>query len=113
MSAGSGTTDNPEKLLNLLHRSENPEFSEPKPESGKALKDVTGVGTKWYIPITTTEAGSYAVQIGPTEEAVHKIIPTTELAAKAGPTVLVNLPANWWIKITVTKATLGTPVVTT
>lgn len=106
MSAAAGTTDHAEKLLELLHRSENPVFSEATLVSGTALQDATGVGTTWYIPITGGTAGTVKVEVGPTEAVAHTIIAATAANAVASQTLTVKLPANWWIKVTTSVATI-------
>jgi hypothetical protein len=113
MAAGTGTEDNTEKLLKLLHRSETPEFSEPTLVSGTAQQDATGVGTTWYIPIVGGTAGTVKVEIGPVEATAHTIIPATAANAVSGQTLTVKLPAKWWIKVTTTVATVGKAVVST
>lgn len=107
------TTDNAEKLLALLHRSENPEFSEVTLKSGEAIQDATGVGTTWYIPVVGGTAGTVKIEIGPAEATAHTIIPATAANAVSGQTLTVKLPAKWWIKPTVSVATLGKAVVST
>lgn len=113
MAAGTGTEDNAEKLLKLLHRSESPEFSEATLVSGTAQQDATGVNTTWYIPVVGGTAGTVKVEIGSTEEAAHTIIAATAANAVSGQTLTVKLPAKWWIKVTVSVATLGKAKIST
>lgn len=99
--------DNAEQLLDMLHNSQNPTVSSVALTSGTAVQDATGKSSTWYIPITGGSAGTLAVAIGVDNTVAHVIVPATAADAVASQLLTIKLPANWWIKVTVTVATIS------
>jgi hypothetical protein len=99
--------DHAEELLKLLQHSQNPAVSAPKPSSGVALQDVTGRNSTVYQRIVAGAAGTVEVAIGPTEACEDVVVPKSEVVKAGDVNLAINLPANWWIKITVVTVTIG------
>lgn len=103
----SAIEDNAELLLDMLHNSLNPAVSSVALTSGTAVQDATGKPSTWYIPITGGSAGTLEVQIGPSSAVANTIVPATAADAVASQLLTIKLPANWWIKVTVSVATIS------
>ena len=105
MSAGTGTTDNAQKLLALLRASA---VTEPVKftESGKAEK----VAQKSTLILQIKGAGKATVEVGPTEK-VEGFKLELEFAASTVNAVTIPLPEGWWAKTTLTTATITKAVV--
>lgn len=99
--------DNAELLLDMLHNSLNPTVSSVALTSGTAVQDATGKNTTWYIPITGGTAGTLKVEIGPTSGVANAIVPATAADAVASQLLTIKLPAHWYLKVTVTVATIS------
>jgi hypothetical protein len=106
MPTTEGTTDKAEQLLELLHNSQNPEHSEVELVSGTAKQDTTGKNTTYYIPITGGTAGTVKVEVGPTSATAIEVIAPTAANAVASQTLTIKLPAKWFVKVTVSVATI-------
>jgi hypothetical protein len=103
----AGLKDKAGELLGLLFNSQNPEVSAPKPESGVALQDATGKNSTIYQRIVAGGAGTVEVAIGPTNACADVVVPKSEVLAKGDVNLTIDLPANWFIKITVVTVTIG------
>jgi hypothetical protein len=100
-------TDTAEKLEQLLYNNQNPAVSNPTLVSGTAYQEVTGVNSTLYIPITGHAAGTVTVAVGPTSAVAVALTGTDD--ATLNRTLVVDLPAGWYIKVTVAgSAAIGT-----
>ena len=90
-----------------------PAFSSPGLVSGTAKQDATGQWSTWYISITGGASGTVGVAIGPTSGVADSIIPVVANNAVQSQVLVVRLPPSWYIKTTVSVATItGATVVT-
>jgi hypothetical protein len=108
MSAGTGTTDNAEKLLALLG-STSTAVTEPAKltESGKAIE----VAQKSTVVLTVKGKAAGKIQVGSTEKVEGYEIPV-EVPASTTVPFTIPLPTGWWIKTTLTEGTISKGVVT-
>lgn len=84
-----------------------PVVSHPAPTSGTPLQDATGLNSTWYVPIAAHAGGSVSVSIGPTATPANAIIVADD--ATLARTHTVEVPANWYVQITVAgSAAIGT-----
>jgi hypothetical protein len=74
--------------------------------SGTAYQDPTGRKTTVVIPITGDTAGTVGVAIGPTSGVAHSVVPVVAANAVASQVLSIPLPANWFIKVTASVATV-------
>ena len=86
---------------------QTPALSSVSLTSGTAVQDATGTKSKWTIPITGGTAGTVGVAIGPTSGVANTVIAVVAANAVASQQLTVDLPANWWIKVTTSVATIA------
>lgn len=86
-----------------------PAKSEPSVTTAKAIQDVTGKWSTWYVPVAAEK--TLTVEFGPTEAEVNKVKLAYEAAAASKLVAEFRLPPGWWAKLTATS--LGQPVVVT
>jgi hypothetical protein len=99
--------DKAEQLLNILYAQENAATAAPTFVSGTAQQDATGNWSTYLISITGASAGTVGVAIGPTSGVADVVVPVVAANAVASQVISVPLPPSWYIKITVTTATIA------
>lgn len=83
-----------------------PTFSTATLVSGTAQQNTSASKARYYIGITGGSAGTVKVDIGPANTVADNLIPATAANAVASQTLAIDVPAGWWIKVTVTVATI-------
>ena len=93
--------------------SSSPAVSTPTLVSGTALKDATGLNSMWYIPIVGGASGTFVVAVGPTSSVANNLSGTANCPANTTQVFDLLLPANWYVKVTLSVCTFGTITVIT
>ena len=83
-----------------------PTFTTATLVSGTAQANAAAVSAKYFIGITGGSAGTVKVDIGPDSSVAHNLIPATAANAVASQTLVIDVPAGWFIKVTVAVATI-------
>lgn len=78
--------------------------------SGTAQLETTGRKSKVYVQITGGSSGTVKVDIGPTSAVAKTLVAATAANAAASQVLTIDLPANWYIKVTVVTATIAAAV---
>jgi hypothetical protein len=103
----SGNLDNWELVWdNYLANNAAPTFATATFVSGTAQQNAAAVSAKYFIGITGGSAGTVKVDIGPTSAVADNLIPATAANAVASQTLVIDVPAGWYIKVTVVTATI-------
>ncbi len=94
-------------LLAVVNNAPNaPTFTTATLVSGTAQQNTSTAKAKYYIGINGGTAGTVKVDIGPTSGVADNLIPATAANAVASQTLVIDVPAGWYIKVTVTVATI-------
>ena len=83
-----------------------PTFTTATFVSGTAQQNTAAVKAKYFIGITGGTAGTVKVDVGPTSAVADNLIPATAANAVASQTLVIDVPAGWYIKVTVSAATI-------
>jgi len=103
----SGNLDNWQLVWeHYLAETAAPTFGTQTFSSGTAVQNTATVSAKYFIGITGGTAGTVKVDIGPTNSVADNLIPATAANAVASQTLVIDVPAGWYIKVTVAVATI-------
>ena len=103
----SGDLDNWQLVWeDYLNRTATPTFGTVTFVSGTAQQNTAAVKAKYFIGITGGTAGTVKIDVGPTSSTADNVIPATAANAVASQTLVVDVPAGWFIKVTVAVATI-------
>jgi hypothetical protein len=95
-------------LESVINNAPNaPTFTTVTLTSGTAAQNAGTAKQKYFIGITGGTAGTVKVDISPDNfTTTHNLIPATAANAVASQTLVVDVPAGWYIKVTVSVATI-------
>ena len=95
-------------LQALVNNAPNaPTFTTVTLTSGTAVQNAGTAKQKYYVGITGGTAGTVKVDIGPTSACADNLVPAAAANAVASQVIPVDVPAGWYIKVTVTVATIN------
>lgn len=86
-------------VVKSQYASANPTVNTPTFVSGTAQQDPTNLKSTYFVNVGLHAAGTVAVAIGPTSAVAVAVIPAGD--ATLAQTLVVPVPAGWWIKVTV------------
>ena len=81
--------------------------------SGTAIQNPSSALAFLALGVTGGTAGTVKVDIGPTSACANNVFPATAANAVASQNILVPVPAGWYVKVTVTVATIASAVFVT
>jgi hypothetical protein len=91
----------------LTRTNATPAFTTVTLTSGSAHQNTGTTKQKYFIGITGGTAGTVQVDISPDDfTTTHNLIPATAANAVASQTLVIDVPAGWYIKVTVSVATI-------
>lgn len=91
----------------LTRTNATPTFTTVTLTSGSAHQNAGTTKQKYFIGITGGTAGTVQVDISPDDfTTTHNLIPATAANAVASQTLVIDVPAGWYIKVTVAVATI-------
>ena len=97
--------DKAEELLGLLYDSQNPIVQAVSLVSGTAYQDTTKRKSNVLVHIGGASAGTVTVAIGPTNAVANTIV--NAMPAATDQLLNIELPAGWFIMVTVATATIA------
>lgn len=96
--------DHAEQLLDLLAGQQEPKVAKVVIASGVAVQNTGKTAQTYYVPVIGKGKAVFAM--GPAESAAN-VLGTVESAAGDEVIESVSVPPGWWLKVTLTEATLG------
>lgn len=81
--------------------------------SGTAIQNPTSSWAFLCLEISAGASGTYKVDIGPTSACANNVFPIVASNAASAEALTVPLPPGWYVKVTVSVATIASAVLVT